>query len=315
MLSRGSRLPSPGGRDTRVVLLNYRRDGSPFFNELRLSAIRDEDGVIEQFIGVQNDVSALIHTQRSLERQHTRTAADLRAFQDALTPPALPTCPGLEMATAGAPAEFGVGGDFALVANGPGSSTVMAVGDAIGHGISAARRATFVRTAMASFAPFCDDPRELLEMTNHAIVKNAGTSSEFITATCVIYEPRKRQLRWACAGHPIPMWLDSGTPIGPIAYVSTALGILPRLGGSSGCLQLPANTGILLYTDGLTEARSADHSRGPALQFGELRVQQVLQHHAGQAPKQLVDHVVAEVRAHTRGAAADDLCLLAARTT
>lgn len=45
------------GRNTRVELRNYRKDGSMFWNELYLNAIHDGDGRVAYFFGVQNDVT------------------------------------------------------------------------------------------------------------------------------------------------------------------------------------------------------------------------------------------------------------------
>jgi serine phosphatase RsbU (regulator of sigma subunit) len=107
---------------------------------------------------------------------------DLRAIRDALTPPELPQRPGLELAAAFLPAAAeGVSGDFYLVAEGPQDSTVLIVGDVVGHGLQAARRAAFVRTAFAATAPFSDDPCRLLSWANTALIERAGISSEFVT--------------------------------------------------------------------------------------------------------------------------------------
>lgn len=45
------------GRDCRVVMRNYRKDGSLFWNELYVSPIRDGQGRITNYIGVQNDIT------------------------------------------------------------------------------------------------------------------------------------------------------------------------------------------------------------------------------------------------------------------
>jgi serine phosphatase RsbU (regulator of sigma subunit) len=128
---------------------------------------------------------------------------DLRAIRDALTPPELPQRPGLELAAAFLPAAAErVSGDFYLVAEGPQDSTVLVVGDVVGHGLQAGRRAAFVRTAFAATAPFTDDPRRLLSWANTALIERAGTSSDFVTAACVTYLPSEQCLRWAYAGHP-----------------------------------------------------------------------------------------------------------------
>ncbi len=45
------------GRECTVTLLNYRRDRTPFWNELHISPVRDEEGRITHFVGVQTDVT------------------------------------------------------------------------------------------------------------------------------------------------------------------------------------------------------------------------------------------------------------------
>ncbi|MPQ99044.1 EAL domain-containing protein [Modestobacter sp. I12A-02628] len=53
-----------GGRQVQAVLLNYRRDGTPFWNEVRISAVRDRDGEITHFIGHQLDVTTRVERER-----------------------------------------------------------------------------------------------------------------------------------------------------------------------------------------------------------------------------------------------------------
>jgi len=54
-----------GGRDCRVELLNYRKDGAPFWSELVISPVFGADGALTHFIGVQTDVTE----RRNLEEQ------------------------------------------------------------------------------------------------------------------------------------------------------------------------------------------------------------------------------------------------------
>ena len=86
----------------------------------------------------------------------------------------------------------------------------MVVGDVVGHGLQAARRAAFVRTTFAATAPFSDDPCRLLSWANTALIERAGTSTDFVTAACVTYLPGEQLLRWAYAGHPPAVSLDDG---------------------------------------------------------------------------------------------------------
>ncbi|MDP8945656.1 MAG: PAS domain S-box protein, partial [Actinomycetota bacterium] len=44
-------------RECKVVLRNYRKDGTPFWNELYVSPVHDEEGRLTNFVGVQNDIT------------------------------------------------------------------------------------------------------------------------------------------------------------------------------------------------------------------------------------------------------------------
>jgi len=55
------------GKDARVVLRNYRKDGTLFWNELYLSTIRDHGGNITHFVGIQNDITVQIEATNQLQ--------------------------------------------------------------------------------------------------------------------------------------------------------------------------------------------------------------------------------------------------------
>jgi sigma-B regulation protein RsbU (phosphoserine phosphatase) len=232
---------------------------------------------------------------------------DLRAIRDALTPPELPQRPGLELAAAFLPAAAEpVSGDFYLVAEGPQDSTVLTVGDVVGHGLQAGRRAAFVRTTFAATAPFSDDPGRLLSWANTALIERAGITDEFVTAACITYLPSKELLRWAYAGHPPALWLDDGREL--IAPTQgTPLGVRADVGCVEGSQRATAGAGVLLYTDGLTEARRNGEF------FGLDGVSAALAGLHTPSPSEAVAILRARVADFAYGTLTDDLCLLAAR--
>ena len=257
------------------------------------AAVRDDDvvGLLERLEAAEHELG------------------DLRAIRDALTPPELPQRPGLELAAAFLPAHAEqLSGDFYLVAEGPQDSTVLVVGDVIGHGLQAGRRAAFVRTAFAATAPFSDDPCRLLSWANTALIERAGITNEFVTAACVTYLPRSRLLRWAYAGHPPALWLDDGRELSAPTQ-GTPLGIRSEPGCVEGSRAMTAGEGLLLYTDGLTEARHDGH------QLGEDAVAATLDGLHRPSPSEAVAVLRARAADFAYGALTDDLCLLAARVS
>lgn len=234
---------------------------------------------------------------------------ELRAIQRALTPTELPQRPGLELAVSYAPADHGVSGDFYIVAAGPRDSTVVVIGDVVGKGIDAARRATFVRTALASFAKFVDDPCRLLQMANFAVTERAGASSDFITAACVVVR-LDGTVSWALAGHQPPIWLDAGTPLNGVRP-AFPLGLGTDLECASGSAEAAPGAGVVLFTDGLTEA----HRPGQEL-FGEEGVRRVVADMRGSSPREVVDRLPDAAREFAGvETLRDDLCVVALRRT
>lgn len=131
---------------------------------------------------------------------------------------------------------------------------MLVVGDVVGHGMQAARRAAFVRTTFAATVPFSDDPCRLLSWANTALIERTGITNGFVTAACITYLPTEQLLRWAYAGHPPALWLDDGREL-LAPEQGTPLGVRAESGGQEGSRRSSAGTGVLLYTDGLTEAR------------------------------------------------------------
>lgn len=71
-------------RDCTIILRNYRRDGSLFWNELFTAPIFDEQGRLTHFVGIQTDVTARVTAEESLHRERAelaRALAELRQTQ------------------------------------------------------------------------------------------------------------------------------------------------------------------------------------------------------------------------------------------
>src|ERR687897_558240 len=62
-------------RESRVVLKNYRKDGTPFWNELYVSPVHDEQGRLSNFVGVQNDITERRRIEEVLRESEERFRA------------------------------------------------------------------------------------------------------------------------------------------------------------------------------------------------------------------------------------------------
>ncbi|MBV9418066.1 MAG: serine/threonine-protein phosphatase, partial [Solirubrobacterales bacterium] len=213
---------------------------------------------------------------------------------------------GMTIAAEVIPAAHYVGGDFFFVGDGANGTTVMAVGDVVGKGLSAVRRSAFTRTALASVAPFSDDPCQLLGWVNVALVERIGESSEFVTAACMTYEPRSRLLRLAAAGHHPALRLASGAEL-TAERTGVALGLAREVNCSASAHRLMDGDGVLLYTDGLTEAR------GERTRYGIDRLSALLRERAQLAPQDTLEMLKRDLRKFAGERLTDDVCLLVLR--
>jgi len=69
------------GRSTRVVLRNYHKDGTMFWNELSLSPVRNDQDQLTYYIGIQKDVTAQIEAE-ARARAAEEELASLKAGKD-----------------------------------------------------------------------------------------------------------------------------------------------------------------------------------------------------------------------------------------
>jgi serine phosphatase RsbU (regulator of sigma subunit) len=251
---------------------------------------------------VQEDVISRLRERLAADELELN---DLRAVRDALTPPELPSRPGVDLAASFLPASERVSGDFYLLAEGPSEAAALVVGDVVGKGLRAARRAAFIRTVFATTAPFSDDPARLLSWANTALIERAEKDRDFVTVGCVTFSPENRVLRCGYAGHPPVLWLDTGEELS--GGRAPPLGLSEEVAFTTAAHHLTPGAGVLLYTDGVTEARHNGE------QFGQTRLARVVQALGKQAPSEVVAGVTTEVQRFAATGLADDLCVVAAR--
>ena len=142
-----------------------------------------------------------------------------------------------------------------------------------------------MRTSLVTFAPFEDDPARLLRLANAALIDRAGTSVDYVTAVCVVHRPADETLAWAIAGHPPPLRLLDGSPL-DAGGAGQPLGLEVELDVASATAPLSDGDGVLLYTDGILDARDEASQR-----FGEERLRSLVAAHGRESATALVEHL------------------------
>jgi serine phosphatase RsbU (regulator of sigma subunit)/PAS domain-containing protein len=293
--------PEPGaaGADGELV----RRDGTRFPVEYTATPAESTNAPAAVVVTFR-DVTA----RHRRERERDAELAELRAMRATLVPAELPQRPDLRFGTCFVPAMSGVAGDFFLVAAGPGDTTVVVVGDVSGKGLAAAQCAAFVRTSLATFAPYTYSPSKLLELANSALLERGHDYELLVTAACAVVDPAAQTVTWSLAGHPPPLWLDGGAPVR--AKTGLPLGLEAEVGAKEVLAPLHPGDGFVLFTDGLYEARAAN---AETQHFGLDRIGDVVAGLPGAAPDEVVGALRAAVETFAGGAPTDDMCIVAFR--
>ncbi|MGW6558230.1 SpoIIE family protein phosphatase [Streptomyces hydrogenans] len=194
-------------------------------------------------------------------RLYTTQRAAALALQRSLTNSELPAVTGLELTGRYLPASaHDVGGDWFDVIELPGGRTGLVIGDVMGHGIHAAAVMGQLRTAVRTLARHDIPPTEMLRSLD-AVVADLG---EDTMATCLyaVHSPATGTWTIARAGHLPPAVV---TPEGAVSFLQGPPGTPLGTGAHDfGTEELPLPPGglLVLYTDGLIEARDRDLDEG-----------------------------------------------------
>ena len=222
-------------------------------------------------------------------------------LQANLLPPAPPTVPGLSVAVRYLAASRGVdiGGDFYDVAAMPGDTVAVAVGDVVGHDITAAATMGQLRAVYRALLVDRPEPSAVIDRLQ-ASWPLLGLQ-RMATALFATLDPVSGRLRIASAGHPPPVLVVDGTasllPVQP----SRMLGAPPASSAVEWVGVLPPGGTVLLYTDGLVERRTADLDEGLASLLSVVS-------EPFSSPDELCERVLAAMAAGYRD---DDVALLA----
>ncbi|WP_236246048.1 SpoIIE family protein phosphatase [Streptomyces sp. CC210A] len=194
-------------------------------------------------------------------RLYTAQREAALTLQRSLATGALPEVAGLELAGRYLPAsDHEVGGDWFDVIPLPGGRTGLVIGDVMGHGIHAAAVMGQLRTAVRTLARQDLPPAALLAALD-AAVADLG-EDEMATCVYAVHDPAAGSCVVARAGHPPPAVVHAE---GRVTYLDGSPGTPLGAGGhhfTAERIDLPSNCLLVLYTDGLVEARDRDWDEG-----------------------------------------------------
>lgn len=301
-----------------VEILNYRRDGAPFWNRLSLTPVRDGSGEVTHFIGLQADVTTRRTAEESLRRSKEALERDLRLaarVQRALFPPPEVEMGSLRVAHAFHPCDD-LAGDGLGVVPLPGHRAGIYLLDVSGHGVAAALLSFTLNHVLSATVegallagptagrPAVVPPAEVAGRLNRQFPMDR--SRQYFTLVYGVLDTRSGALDYVVAGHPPPVLLPRRGRPALLPGGDVPVGMIDGATFTGQRLALRPGDRLYLYTDGVFEARNAAGE-----DFGAERLLAAIERHRDLPLRAGLEAVVASVREWAGGGVGDDVSLLA----
>jgi PAS domain S-box-containing protein len=233
-------------------------------------------------------------------------------LQQALLPDNLPEIPGVELAAryvaGGEGAE--VGGDFYDIYRAGETTWGLAIGDVRGKGPRAAAVTALTRYTLRAASLSQTAPSRILMTLNEAMLRQRS-DDRFCTVAYASIEPSERggvSMRLGVGGHPLPLLIRRDGSVERVGSPGTLIGLVPDPDIIDVTLELSPGESLVLYTDGVSEARS--HEDGL---FGEQRLIELLRDCASHGAAFIAERIEQRVREFQDQGNADDLAVLVMR--
>jgi GAF domain-containing protein len=265
------------------------------------AAFSDEDmGLLLTFA---SQAALAIDTASMYGREHTVASV----LQASILPQNLPDYPELQSSSfyLAAGDEADIGGDYFDLFRAPGGSIIAVIGDVCGKGVAAATKTSMLKYSIRGLVAAGLSPGHVMAEVNNMIAET-GETGDIVTLWLGAIDSVGGCLRYANGGHPPGLLRREGTEyVDRLATTGPLLGAITDADYGELEIEIRAGDTLLLYTDGVTEAR-----RGNKF-FGEGRVIRSMRHEG--TASQVVDRLLNALDRFVPGALRDDAAVLALR--
>lgn len=226
-------------------------DGSRVIVSVNAAPMLDPDGSIAAVVIALSDITETYTLRQAISRQFT-------LLQKALTPGIPSIGEGYRIAARYIPAFTGqeIGGDFYDVFDTRQGQTGFLIGDVSGKGIKAAALGSSTRSTIHAFAYELTDPGEVMMRANAVLCKQYGDPEEFVTAFLVLLDKASSRVSYSSAGHPPPAIYRADGSVEYLMLGNLPVCLIDGYEFTESETVLQAGEKIILYTDGVMEARN-----------------------------------------------------------
>jgi serine phosphatase RsbU (regulator of sigma subunit) len=197
-----------------------------------------------------------------------------------------------------------VGGDFYDIFEIDERQLGVIIGDVSGKGLKAATLTSLVKDTIRAYAYDLETPAAIMAKTNEVLLRLSDPSS-FVTAFFAVLDRESGSVLYSSAGHPPAILARKSGGSQFLPSQSPVLGAFGNLPYDEGREILDGGDLLVLYTDGVTEAR-----RGP-LFYGEDRLLRLTGSLNGMSAQEVPGLIYDDILRHSQGDLSDDMAVLA----
>jgi phosphoserine phosphatase RsbU/P len=252
----------------------------------------------------QVDKGRRLREDRRQERDAAHQMEEARKIQLGLVPRQIPSIPGCDVAVAWRPSGT-LSGDYFDVLRFSEHHFGICIADAVGKGVPAALLMSNIQAMVKGLAQDSLPPGELCERLNSFVCQTI-TTNKFITFFYAHLDAEKRTLRYANAGHNPPILAHRDGTFVRLSTGGAVLGVCSDWRYSQGQIGLGAGDRLLLFTDGVSEARDPAGE-----EFGEKRLIELFLSMPKASPRLLKRRIMQSVTEFCRSPLQDDATLIA----
>lgn len=198
--------------------------------------------------------------------------------------------------------EAQVGGDFYDLFSLQDGKIGILIGDVSGKGVRAATLTAFIEHTIKAYAFQGDTPSLVMEKTNE-MLSRMSKKAAFITVFFGILNKESGRLVYCDAGHPAAIIRRGSEKVELLGTTAPIIGAIPGLIFEQRGATLSEGDSLVLYTDGVVEARRADGEF-----FGEKRLMDIIKEQ--QSTSEMPQHIFSAISNFAGGVFADDIAIL-----
>lgn len=248
----------------------------------------------------------LLAAKKAAEDAEAQSRRITQTLQQTFVPPTPPRIPGLDISGVYRPAGDGseVGGDFYDVFQIRAGEWMVVLGDVSGKGVEAAAVTAFIRHAIRELAVTAAEPSDLLRELNAALIREPHDRFCTVAVVRLIADGHRWLVTMSLGGHPQPVGRAAGGAVDSIGVEGSLIGVLDAPSFTDERLELVEGDSVLLFTDGVTEARRDQ------VEYGEERLRSTVAV-APEGSEAITSAVMTDVMGFQGDVAKDDIAIVA----